>query len=80
MGVRKTLLCGTADGVIRLPNQRGLTISKTLSGGFSFEIERAGAVEIRPDQAFEVACGILRDLGCNMNFDYAAAKKAGLVK
>lgn len=81
MALKTTLLCGTQDGLIRLPGQRGLKVHKTLDGGFAFEVEGAGdAVKISKAAAFDMACAILRDCGANVNFDYAQAKERGLVK
>jgi hypothetical protein len=52
-----------------LPGQRRFTGGKNLDGSFWIEIEGQGRVTMPPQAAFDMAVGILRDLGIEIQFD-----------
>jgi hypothetical protein len=57
-----------AKGII-LPGERRMTGGKSLNGGVWLDIDGRGRIELSPDQGLELATGLLRALGINIQFD-----------
>jgi hypothetical protein len=57
-----------------LPHQRRMTGGLSLNGGIWLEFDGQGRIELRPDQAFALAAGIMRNLGINVEYEYDGPK------
>lgn len=61
---------------ILLPNTRRLRGGKNLDGSLWLEMDGGERINMPPAAAFEMACGILKALGCEVNYTPAAVAKA----
>jgi hypothetical protein len=57
-----------------LPQDRRIKGGRNLDGGIWLDIDGRGRLDIRPDQAFQLAKGILHALGVNVEFEYGGPK------
>jgi hypothetical protein len=54
---------------IVLPGERRMTGGRSLNGGVWLDIDGRGRIELSPQQGLELATGMLRALGINVEFD-----------
>lgn len=54
---------------IVLPGERRMKGGRSLNGGVWLELDGHGRIELSPDQALQLATGILRNIGINIEFD-----------
>jgi hypothetical protein len=50
--------------------ERRMTGGKTLSGKIWLELDGKGRIELTPQDAFELAKGIFRNIGIELEFEY----------
>jgi hypothetical protein len=60
---------GALDKGIILPGERRMKGGRSLNGGIWLDIDGKGRIELSPDQAIQLATGILRNLGMAVEFD-----------
>jgi hypothetical protein len=55
---------------IILPGERRMKVGRNLDGGAYIDLAGNGRIDLRPEQAVEVAKGLLNAIGCTIEFDY----------
>lgn len=53
-----------------LPGERRMTGGKSLNGGIWLDLDGRGRIELSPDQAFQLAVGIFKNLDIDMEFGH----------
>lgn len=55
---------------VLLPGERNMKAGRHLDGRIWLDIGGHGRIDLRPDQAFRLAKGLLELLGVNVEFEY----------